>query len=109
MRASNRRDKIQDALELLNEAAQEKKDEVYEVLGNKYEHLKDVFESVAENGHEIAGQAKKQIVRGLHAEEKKLRETAAQWDKKVHKDPWKVIGSVALGTLVLGLILGRKG
>src|SRR5438105_3610859 len=108
MRASIKRDKIQEALELLNEAAQEKREEVYEILGNKYEYLKDVFETATENGQEMAGHARKQIIKGLHAEEKKVRDAAAQWDKKVHKDPWVFISSVALGSLVLGIILGRK-
>lgn len=109
MRTSTRRDKIQDALELLNEAAEEKREEIYEIFGSKYGHLKELFENAAENGQELAGQAKKQIVRGLHAEEKKLKEAAAQWDKKVRKDPWIFLGGVAFSSLVLGLILSRKG
>ncbi len=108
MRTQIRKDKIEEALELLNDAAQEKKEEVFELLGDKYEHLKEFFESAANNGGAMAGQAKKQIVKSLHEEEKKLRETAAQWDKKIRKEPWAFLGSVALGSLVLGLILGRK-
>ncbi len=108
MRTQMKKDKIQEALELLNEAAQGKKEEVFELLGDKYEHLKEFFESVASNGEAIAGQTKKQIVKSLHQEEKKLKEVATQWDKKVHKDPWAFLGGVALGSLVLGLILARK-
>ncbi len=108
MRMQMKKDKIQEALELLNDAAQGKKEEVFELLGDKYEHLKKFFESTAHNGGVIAGQTKKQIMKSLHEEEKRLKETAAQWDKKVHKEPWTFLGSVALGALVLGLILGRK-
>ena len=63
---------------------------------------------MAQKGGDIAGQTKEQIVKSLHQEEKKLKETAAEWNEKVHKDPWAFLGSVALGSLVLGLILGRK-
>lgn len=108
MRTHLRKDKIQEALDLLNEAAQEKKEEMFELLGDEYEQLKDFFESAAQNGKALAGQAKKQIVNGLHQEEKKLKETAAKWDEKVHENPWKFLGSVALGSLVLGLVLGHK-
>ncbi len=108
MRTLIKKDKIEEALELLNDAAQEKKEEVFELLGDKYEHLKEFFESAAHNGEAIVGQTKKQIVKSLHEEEKKLKETAAQWDKKAHKEPWVFLGGVALSSLVLGLILGRK-
>ncbi len=108
MRTQIRKDKIQDALELLNEAAQGKKEEVFELLEDKYEHLKEIFESAASNGSAIVGDAKKQIFNSLHDEEKKLKEVATKWDKKVHKEPWMFLGGVALGSLVLGMILGHK-
>lgn len=107
MRTQIKKDKIQEALELLNEAAQGKKDEVFELLGDNYEHLKAFFESAAHNGEVLAGQTKKQIVKSLHEEEKMLKEVAADLDKKVHKEPWLFLGGVALGSLVLGLLLGR--
>ena len=108
MSTQNKKDKIQEALELLNETAQGKTDEFFELVGDKYEHLKDFFESTASSGGALAGQTRKQILRSLHQEEKKLKETAAEWDKKVHQKPWGFIGGVALGSLALGLFLGRK-
>ena len=108
MRAHTKRDRIHEALELLNEAAHEKQEEVYELLGSKYGHLKSIFDEVAHNGQAAAEQAKKQLVKGLHAEEKMLKETAAELGRKVRKDPWKILGVVALGSLAAGLILGRK-
>ena len=108
MRAQIKKDKIQEALELLNDAAQEKKDEVYELLGSKYESLREIFEDAAQNGHELVGEAKKRIAKGLQVEEKKIKEIASQMDKKVRRKPWVFLGSVALGSLVLGLIFGGK-
>lgn len=108
MRTQAKKDKIQEALELLNEAAVEKKEEVFGLLEDKYEHLKELFENAADNGEEIAGQAKRKIVKSLQDEEKKIKETAAQIDRKIHKEPWAFLGGVALGALVLGLMLGRK-
>jgi ElaB/YqjD/DUF883 family membrane-anchored ribosome-binding protein len=108
MKTQIKKDQIEEALELLNAAAQEKKEEVFELLGDKYEHLKEFFESAAHSGAAIAGQTKEQIAKSLHQEEKKLKEVAAELDEKVHKDPWAFMGGVALGSLFLGLILGRK-
>src|SRR5690348_8425236 len=102
MRTQTKRDRIHDALELLNEAAHEKQEEVFELLGNKYGHLRSIFEEAAHNGQAAAGQAKKQLVKGLHAEEKMLKQTAAQLGRKVRKDPWKALGLVALGSLAAG-------
>ena len=61
MRANLKKDKIHEALELLNEAAQDKREEFYELLGNKYEDLKGVFGDLVQNGQEIVGHTKKQI------------------------------------------------
>ncbi len=103
-----KKDKIEEALELLSDAAQGKKEEVLELLGGKYKHLKEFFESATSNGGVVAGQIKKKFGKRLHQEEKKLKETAAQWNKKAHKEPWAFLGGAALGSLVLGLMLGRK-
>lgn len=108
MRAHMKRDKIQEALELLNEAAQGKKEEVLELFGNKYEHLKDFFQTTAHNGEVIAGQAKKKIIKNLYQEEKKIKSAAAHWNKKIHEEPWPVVSGVAIGALVLGLFLGHR-
>ena len=110
MRTNNhvKRGKIQDALDLLNDAAQGKKEEVYELIGDKYESLRGLFETVLSNGQEVAVHAQKRINKGLHAEEKKIRQVAAQWDKKIRREPWKYLGGVAVGSLIFGLLLGRK-
>ena len=103
-----KRNKIQDALDLLNDAAQEKKDEVYELIGDRYESLRELFETVLDRGQDVAVHAQKRIYKNLHEEEKKIRHAAVQWDKKVRQEPWKYLGGVAVGSLIFGLLLGRK-
>jgi hypothetical protein len=41
MQSSN--EKITEALELLSEAFKDKKDELYELIGDKYSNIKEVF------------------------------------------------------------------
>ena len=110
MRANNhvKRNKIQDALDLLNDAAEEKKEEVYEMIGDKYDSLRGIFETAVHNGQGAAVYAQKQINKSLHEEEKKIRQTAAQWGKKIRQEPWKYLGAAAAGSLIIGLLLGRK-
>lgn len=108
MRNHMKKDKIQEALELLNEAAQDKKHEVYEMVGEKYGHLREVFDETLENGRAAANGVKKKFAKNLHSEEKKLREAANFWNRKIHKEPWMIIGGVALGSLALGLLLRKK-
>ncbi len=103
-----KKDKIQEALELLNDAAREKKEEVAVLLSDKYECLKEIVGNMISDGETIAGQTQKKILKGLHQEEKKLKEVVEEWDEKIHKDPWLFLGGAALGSLMLGLILGRK-
>ncbi len=103
-----KKDKIHEALELLNDAAKEKKEEVYGVINAKYEHLRDMFAGAVENGQSFADDAKKNISKTLSVEEKKLKHIAGQWDKEVRRNPWMYIGGAALGSLCVGLLLSRK-
>ncbi len=108
MKTQIKKDKIEEALEFLDNTAQEKKDEVFELLGDRYEHLKEFFGTAVHNGEVMAGHTKKQIFKSLHEDEKKLKEAATQLNKKIHKTPWIYLGSIALGSLALGLMLGHK-
>lgn len=78
--------KISEALELLNEAAKEKRDELKGLMTDKYAHIR---EAVAAG----AGQAK---------------EMAGDVDKRVHKDPWVYIAGAAAASLIFGYLMGSK-
>ena len=108
MKSRIKSDKIHEALDLLNEAAKDKQNELYEIVGNKYEHIKEALSDKADNGVELVNQAKKQIARTLRDEEEKIVEKAKEIDKKVHSNPWPFVGAVALGSLFMGIILGKK-
>jgi ElaB/YqjD/DUF883 family membrane-anchored ribosome-binding protein len=102
--------KITDALKVLDEAAKEKKEEIQNIVSDKYNHIKDALfganakyslDSVKEGAAKAAHQARE-------AGEEKVKEIATQVDQNVHSNPWPYIGGVAVGALLLGYILGRK-
>ena len=89
--------KISEALELLNEAAKEKKDELKGLMSNKYSHIRDVMSSGVEHAQEAILQGKE-----------KVKEIAIDVDKRVHKDPWIYIAGAAATSLLLGYLMGSK-
>lgn len=103
-----RKNKIEEALDLLNEAAEDKREEVFELINDKYESLRGLFGDIVHSGEVAAQNVRKNLGKNLHAEEKKIRETASQIDKKIRRNPWKVLGGVALGSLVVGLMLSKR-
>ena len=81
----NHNHKINKALSLLGEAAEEKKDELRQSIHR--------FKKVAEKTVADSGV--------------KLRKTAMVADKNLKKNPWAYIGGVSAGALALGFMLGK--
>lgn len=96
--------KISQALELLNEAAKEKKSEVQELLVNKYAHIKQVIAEGALHGKEALEKAEKYVKEG----QEKVKETALEVDKRVRANPWPYIGGVAVVSIFIGYLMGSK-
>jgi Fe-S cluster assembly scaffold protein SufB len=105
-RASDR-DKINQALELLNEAARDKQQEVYEAIQNKYEDIKGVFETAAESGRSALDEIKKSAGTVIHSGEERVRKTASNVSGKVHESPWWFMGAVAVAAFVTGYNLSH--
>jgi len=89
--------KISDALELLNEAAKEKKDELKGLMSDKYTHIREAMTAGVEHAQEVIIQGKEKAI-----------EIAGDVDKRVHKDPWVYIAGTAAASLLLGYLMGSK-
>lgn len=100
--------KIDEALTLLNEAARDKKEDLNEMLASKYGDLKS---TILDMESEVAGTARRGVERADELKEvaaKRARETAQQVDQKAHEDPWKALGWSVAGAFAIGFLLGRK-
>jgi ElaB/YqjD/DUF883 family membrane-anchored ribosome-binding protein len=93
--------RINEALELLNELAKEKKAELLGLVSEKYSSLKSALGGTS---GKLQDQARETYAQG----EAKVKEIASKMDDRVHKDPWPYIAGTALGFLMLGLFFGRS-
>ena len=104
--ASNK--KFEEALNLLNEAAKEKKDEIQNLLGDKYTDIRRVIEQTAAKQKQNLKKAGRLAEEWIEEGGEKFREVASEVDDRVHENPWPYIGGVAIGSLLLGFILGSS-
>ena len=104
-------DKINEALRILDEAAKDNKEQFVQATTGKYDSLRSAIIDEAGLKERIAMAAHKAVelaatVKAASAE--KAKEIAGAVDQSVHKNPWPYIGGVAVVSLLLGFILGRK-
>jgi len=93
--------RINEALELLNAAARDKKAELQAVMENKYTDLSSVVSA-------FAGQMKNRAAETFEAGKQKVVDVATDINKSVHKSPWAYIGGAAAAALVFGFLLGKS-
>ncbi len=103
---SNR--KIDEALQLLNEAAKDKKDELRRLLGEKYSTIRETLTEVAVNNKDVMNQVRRVAAERLEEGQEKIQQAAEDLDREVHRNPWPYIGGVAAGAVLLGFILGTS-
>ncbi len=105
---SNSNKKFEEALQLLNDAAKEKKDEIQNLLGDKYTDIRKVIEQAASKGQKNLKRAQRVAGEWIEEGEETLRDVASEVDERVHENPWPYLGGVAIGALLLGFILGSS-
>jgi ElaB/YqjD/DUF883 family membrane-anchored ribosome-binding protein len=93
--------RISEALELLEEVAKDKKDELQSLVSEKYGGLKSALGGVAEG---LQKKGRETYEQGID----KVKDLASKSDESVHQHPWSYLGGVAIGFLALGFFLGRS-
>ena len=100
--------KINEALELLNEAAKEKKDELKGLMANRFSHIREAMTAGVGHGKEIIKHTQDLTQEAIDQGKEKVKEIAGDVDQRVHKDPWVYIAGTAAATLLLGYFMGSK-
>jgi ElaB/YqjD/DUF883 family membrane-anchored ribosome-binding protein len=100
--------KISEALELLNEAAREKKDELKGLMGNRYAHIREAMTAGVDHGKEVLKHTQDFAQETIEQTREKVVAIASDVDKRVHKDPWVYIAGAAAASLLVGYLMGSK-
>ncbi len=100
--------KISEALELLNETAKEKRDELKGLMANRYSHIREAMTAGVERGKKVLNHTKDLTQEAIVEGGEKMKEIAGNVDKRVHKDPWVYISGAAAASLLLGYFMGSK-
>jgi ElaB/YqjD/DUF883 family membrane-anchored ribosome-binding protein len=100
--------KFEEALNLLNEAARDKKDEIQRLISDKYSNIKDMFEETVSMNRAKVERVRHLAEDAIERGQETLRETATDLDESVRRNPWAYIGGVAAGALLIGFIMGSS-
>jgi len=101
------REKLQQALDLLQEAARHERGQLRELAIDKYGDLKTTLADLRDGvGERARGGVRRARELERRAEEE-MMEVAGGIDRRVHSDPWPILAAVAAGTLVVGYLMGR--
>jgi ElaB/YqjD/DUF883 family membrane-anchored ribosome-binding protein len=93
--------RINEALELLNTIARDKKADLQAAMESKYADLSSVVSSFTD-------QMKSRTVKTYEAGKEKVVDIATDIDDSVHQKPWAYIGGAAAAALVFGFLLGKS-
>ena len=100
--------KIAEALELLNEAAKDKRSEMKELMTDRYSHIKQAVLEGTTQGKKVLDNAQHVSQEAISEVEETIKKTAAKVDKSVRENPWPYIGGVAVVSLLLGCLMSSK-
>ena len=100
--------KFEEALQLLNEAARDKKDEIQNLLTDKYSDIQSLIRKTAKTKIKEAGRYRDVAEEALEEGTEQLKNVVSDVDSKVHENPWPYVGGAALAALLLGFIMGNS-
>ncbi len=93
--------RINEALELLNAVARDKKAELQATMENKYADLSSVVSAFAD-------QMKNRATEKFESGKQKMVDVATDINNSVHRNPWAYIGGAAAAAMLFGFLLGRS-
>lgn len=112
------RQNIDEALQVLENAARERSQDLQDLIRNKYANIKDTLtpqpetknriRELGERVQENVRQGKETMNEMMQTGSQKISDTAGRVNREVHTHPFQVISGVAVSALLLGFILGTR-
>ncbi|MFP4472527.1 MAG: YqjD family protein [Candidatus Omnitrophota bacterium] len=109
--------KINEALDLLEDAAQSKREELLQHVGDDYRHIRDLFNEkkgslpvsdVREKVRTAIQEKEEHLEQALEKGREKTRESVERARHKIEEHPYASLAGLAVGTFALGFLFGRK-
>ena len=105
-------DSLNEALRLLDEAAQQSGSDVKQLIEEDYQHLKNTIEEISPKLKTAVGNmsstAKRSVQNATEASSQFAKEQARQVDAHAHENPWAYVGGAALAGGLLGYFLAQS-
>ena len=106
------KDELYEALALLEEAAKDAAVEIWTLIRDQYPNLQkmllDDVDYVRDSINTMEERLKQKAHQIKETTGKKVRYAVSQVDEDIHHHPWSYMGAIAVSSLLLGYILGRK-
>ena len=101
------RQKIKDALDLLQQAAKTEKEHLTSVVSEGYADLKTVMGDARAGMADKVRAQRERFVEVKDEGVERAKQAAEHVDHYVHEQPWKVLGLSTAAALLLGYLMGR--
>lgn len=98
--------KINEALELLDELAKEKRSEINQLISEKYSNIQGIMDESKNIYKETVKKTKQGLSEAMVSGEEKIKEISTGIDKRVHENPWLFIIIGISSGFLFGYILG---
>ena len=105
---NSKQKKFEEALQLLNEAAQDKKGEIENLLGEKYDNIREAIEEAISKNKSHFNRVRKLVESSIDEGQGRVKQKTDQVNKEIRDNPWKYLGGTALGAVLLGFIMGSS-
>lgn len=106
--STNGHKKLSDALQVLNDAATEKKEEIQGLLNDRYKDLRTFVRHTAASNRKAIKKFRRSAEDLIEEGQERITDAATNVDKNVRKNPWAYIGTAAGVAIVVGFLMGRS-
>jgi ElaB/YqjD/DUF883 family membrane-anchored ribosome-binding protein len=98
---------LNDALKILDDALSGDTSKLKEMLSTNYQHVRDAFLDMYPRVSETVRKVQSNISGFSDQGIEKSRQMAQAVDSQVRRNPWPILGGVALGAIAIGYLFGR--